>query len=205
MNQKQKISGVLFLIATAQFALALVTAGSLQPNYSLSEYYISDLGVGPYSAVFNSSAILLGLMLLFGAYFLRGTPGLRTLSILLVLMGFAVVAVGVFTKDFPLEHGIVSSIAFFFSGVAAISSAKVLKTPFSLAGIVLGVMTIGALALFSVGMVASGSLTSTTAYDSSFYLGLGPGGMECMIVSPALLWLAMFSGYLIAQREFKEL
>jgi len=48
---------------------------------------------------------------------------------------------------------------------------------------------------------ASGSLTSDEALDSSFFLGLGPGGMERMIVYPALMWLAGFGGHLVTKRE----
>ena len=56
-------------------------------------------------------------------------------------------------------------------------------------------------ALFSSGMIASGSLTSNIAYNSDFYMGLGPGGMERMIVYPALMWLAGFGGHLVTKRE----
>jgi hypothetical protein len=53
-------------------------------------------------------------------------------------------------------------------------------------------------------MITSGSLTSDIAYDSDFYMGLGPGGMEHMIVYPALIWLTLFSGHLIALSEKQE-
>jgi len=62
-------------------------------------------------------------------------------------------------------------------------------------------MTLAALALYSIGIVTSGSITSTEALDSSFYLGLGPGGMERMIVYPALMWLAGFGGHLATKKE----
>jgi len=91
--------------------------------------------------------------------------------------------------------------AFFFAGLSAIASFKVLKKPLSLISIILGAMTLGALALFSSGMIASGSLTSNIAYNSDFYMGLGPGGMERMVVYPALMWLAGFGGHLATKRE----
>jgi hypothetical protein len=91
--------------------------------------------------------------------------------------------------------------AFFFAGLSAIASFKVLKKPLSLISIILGAMTLGALVLFSIGMITSGSLTSDVAYDSNFYLGLGPGGIERMIVYPALMWLAGFGVHLVTQRE----
>jgi hypothetical protein len=62
-------------------------------------------------------------------------------------------------------------------------------------------MILAALALFALGLVESGSITSTEAYDSFFYLGLGPGGMERMIVYPALMWLAAFGGHLFTKPE----
>jgi hypothetical protein len=66
---------------------------------------------------------------------------------------------------------------------------------------VLGATTLGALALFSCGIVTSGSMTSDIAYNSIFYLGLGPGGMERMILYPALMWLAGFSIFLATRYE----
>jgi len=195
------VAGALFLIAAAQFVLCLIIAEALYPGYSVSANYISDLGVGPSAIVFNSSVILLGLLLLAGTYFLRHSPNFKTVNILLLLMAVGAVGVGVFTKDFTLAHGAVSSAAFFFAGLSAIASFKVLKKPLSLISIMLGAMTLAALALFSSGMVTSGSLTSTEAIDSSFYLGLGPGGMERMIVYPALMWLAGFGGHLVTKPE----
>jgi len=142
--------------------------------------------------------------LLGGTYFLRRISNSKTLNILLLLMALGAIGVGVFTKNFRTAHGAVASAAFFFSGLSAISSFKVLKKPLSLISIILGMMTLAALALFSGGMVTSGSLTSDIAYNSDFYLGLGPGGMEHMIVYPALIWLTLFSGHLITPSEKQE-
>jgi hypothetical membrane protein len=196
-----KIAGVLFFTAATQLVLCLTIAEALYPGYSVSDNYISDLGIGPSSIIFNSSVFLLGLLLLAGTYFLRHLSNFKTVNILLLLMAIGAMGVGVFTKDFRTAHGAVSSMAFFFAGLSATASFKVLKKPLSLISIILGAMTLGALALFSSGMVTSGSLTSDIAYDSIFYLGLGPGGMERMIVYPALMWLAGFGGHLVTQRE----
>ena len=167
----------------------------------MSANYISDLGIGPSSIIFNSSVFLLGLLLLIGTYFLRQISDFKTVNMLLFLMAVGAMGVGVFTKDFTLAHGAVSSAAFFFAGLSAIASFKVLKKPFSLISIILGAMTLGALVLFSSGLITSGSLTSNEAYDSSFFLGLGPGGMERMIVYPVLMWLAGFGGHLVTKQE----
>jgi hypothetical membrane protein len=196
-----KVAGVLFFIAVTQFILGLTIAEALYPGYSVSDNYVSDLGIGPSAIIFNSSVFLLGLLLLAGTYFLRRNSNFKTVNILLLLMAIGAMGVGVFTKDFTLAHGAVSSAAFFFAGLSAVVSFKVLEKPFSLISIILGAMTLGALVLFSIGMITSGSLTSNIAYDSNFYLGLGPGGMERMIVYPALIWLAGFSGHLFTQQK----
>ncbi len=115
---------------------------------------------------------------------------------MLFLMALSAMGVGVVTKNYPLGHGAVSSAAFFFGGLSAIMASLTMKKPLSSMGVLLGAISIGALTLFSIGMVASGSITSTVAYDSIFYIGLGPGGMERMVIYPLLLWLALFGGQL---------
>jgi hypothetical membrane protein len=198
---KERVAGALFFVAVTQFILGLAIAEALYPGYSLSDNYVSDLGIGPSSIVFNLSVFLLGLLLVIGTYFLRHISDLKTVNMLLFLMAVGAIGVGVFTKDYTIAHGAVASMAFFFAGLSATASFKVLKKPFSLISIILGVITLGALALYSIGLVTSGSLTSNIAYDSIFYLGLGPGGMERMIVYPALMWLAGFGGHLVTKRE----
>jgi hypothetical membrane protein len=200
---KEKVAGTLFFIAAAQFVLGLTISEALYPGFNTSAYYISDLGIGPSALIFNSSAFLLGLLLLIGTYFLRQTPDFKTVNIMLLLMAIGAMGIGIFTKNCRTAHGAVASMAFFFAGLTAISSSKTLKKPLSLISIALGMMTLAALALFSIGMVTSGSLTSDIAYNSNFYLGLGPGGMEHMIVYPVGMWLAGFSWHLITQREIQ--
>jgi hypothetical membrane protein len=53
-----KVAGVLIFIAASQFILGLIVAEALYPGYSISTNYISDLGVGPSSLVFNMSIFL---------------------------------------------------------------------------------------------------------------------------------------------------
>ncbi len=198
-NSKEKLAGILFFVGVTQFALCLIIAEALYSGYSISDNYVSDLGVGPSAIIFNSSVFALGLSIASGTYFLGHDSRLRTARILLFLMSAGAMGVGVVTKNFTLGHGAVSSAAFFFGGLSAITSSLALKKPLSLVGVLLGAMSISALALFSIGMVASGSISSTFAYDSIFYLGLGPGGMERMVVYPLLMWLALFGGQLTMQ------
>jgi hypothetical membrane protein len=196
-----KTAGILFFIASAQLVLGLIVAEALHPGYSVSGNYISDLGVGPSSAIFNSSIFLLGLLIIIGAYFLPRDINFRALTVLLALMAIGAMSAGVFTKNFAVVHGAVSSMAFVFGGLSAIVSFRVSKMPLSAMSVILGLMSLGALALFAGGLLANDALASIEAQDSVFFLGIGPGGMERMIVYPALIWLAGFGGQLIALSE----
>ena len=113
--------------------------------------------------------------------------------------------VGIFMSAFTMIHGVVSLMAFGFGGLSAIASFKVLKLPLSAISAILRAMTLGALALFAAGLVTTGSLNSNEPPASEFFLGLGPGGMERMIVYPALIWLTLFGGHLIALSEKQDL
>jgi hypothetical membrane protein len=200
-----RIAGVLFLVASVQFILGLVVAEALYSGYSVADNYISDLGVGSSSMVFNSSAFLFGLLSIIGAYFLPRTVDFRGLTVLLILMAIGAMGVGIFTSAFSTTiHGVVSLMAFGFGGLSAVASFKVSKLPLSAISVILGVMTLGALALFAAGLVTTGSLTSSEPPASEFFLGIGPGGMERMIAYPALIWLTLFSGRLIALSEKQE-
>ncbi len=188
-----KVAGTLFFIAATQFVLGLIVSEALFSGYSISGNYISDLGVGSSSMIFNSSVFLMGLLLIVGAYFLQRAFDFKMLTALLVLTAIGAMGVGIFTEDFGIIHSVVSLIAFLFGGLSAIFSVicsyvhefKLLKMPFSAVTVILGLMSLGSLALFIARMD----------------LGLGVGGMERMIAYPILMWGAGFGGYLIANPE----
>jgi len=194
-----KVAGILFIAAATQFVLGLTISEALYPDYSISDNYISDLGIGPSSIIFNSSVFLLGLLLIIGIFYLRHISNFRIVNILLLLMALGAIGAGVFTEDYRVAHGAVSFIAFLFAGLSAIASYRALQKPFSTISIILGAISLSALVLFSAGITTSGSLTSNIVYNSNFYLGLGPGGMERIIVYPTLMWIAGLGGYLVMQ------
>ena len=199
MYSEGKVAGILFIAAATQFVLGLTISEALYPDYSISDNYISDLGVGPSSIIFNSSIFLLGLLLIIGIFYLRHISNFRIVNILLLLMAVGAMGVGVFTEEYRVAHGAVSFIAFLFAGLSALASYKALQKPISIISIILGAISLGALFLYSAGFVTSGSLTSNIVYDSNFYLGLGPGGMERMIIYPTLMWITGLGGHLVTQ------
>jgi len=185
----RKAAGILVFVGGAQFVLGMLIAETLHPGYSVAQNYISDLGVGPAAAVFNSSAFLLGLMVVGGAYFAHRTFHNRLVTSLLVLSGIGAMGVGIFPEDIPVMHEIVSVVAFISGGLAPIAACKLQKKPLNYLSIVMGLFSLSALILLSA--------QYTFGLGEQYFLGLGPGGIERMIVYPILLWETTFGGYLI--------
>ena len=186
-----KIAGALIFVASAQFIIALIVAEALYPGYSVSQNFISDLGatcratclvVQPASMIFNSSVTLLGLMAIVASYFIKRQFRSLVLAILVIMTGLGATGVGVFPETAGVIHHIFSLITFVFAGLSAIASFRVQKVPSKYLSVLLGVMTLVALAL----------------YVSNTFLGLGQWGMERMIVYPALIWAVGFSASLMA-------
>lgn len=176
-------AGMLLFVGIAQFAIiGLTVAESVYPGYSVSTNYISDLGVGPAALIFDPSIIVVGLVVLATAWFLYRAFRDRILSIVVALAGVGAIAVGVFTEDFGVIHPLVSLWTFIFIALSAILATRVVRPPFQYISVILGVLSLIALGL----------------YISKTYAGLGPGGMERMIVWPILVWGLAFGGYLFA-------
>ena len=182
---KGKVAGVLFFIAATQFVLGLIVAEALYPGYSISQNYISDLGIGSTAMVYNASVFLLGLFMIVGTYFLQRAFNIKILTALLVLTAIGSMGVAIFTKNSEPMHSIAALLVFLFGGLSAIYSYKLMKPPFYLINVIIGVMTLSALVLFVVHQ----------------YLGLGVGGMQRIIVYPILIWTIGVGGYLIALPE----
>jgi hypothetical membrane protein len=192
MNYDNKrIAGLLFFVGAVQYALAVVISESIYLGYSVGQQYLSDLGdwskAGNYAAIFNASAILYGLFVIAGAYFIQRGFKNRLFTSLLVIGGVGSVVCGVVALNisFPV-HSVFGLVAFVFGAASAIMSYKFEKSPLSHVSVILGSVTLLAIVLFLLGQGNSG-----------FYLGLGLGGMERFIVYPILLWLLGFGAHLI--------
>lgn len=179
---KKKIAGALLFFAGVQYVLLLIVAEALHPNYSISQNYISDLGTGPSSAIYNISVFLRGICIAVSAYLVYRVFNLRLFSVLLMLMGVGAIGVGLFTEDLLVIHSIFALITFVSGSLSAMVSFKLLNNPLSYFSVILGALSLVAFVLF-----ASGT-----------YLGLGLGGMERLIVYPIMLWVISFGSSLIS-------
>lgn len=185
------VAGVLVVVGVVVFMFGWHLAEFLYPGYSVSGNFISDLGatcrggecviIEPSASIFNSTVIFLGVMLLASSRFIHAVFKKIYVTVLIAVTGVGAVGVGAFPETAGVLHTIFSLVTFAGAGLAILSTATVLKPPMRFLSLALGLTTLAALVLFA----------------SDTYLGLGPGGMERLIVYPALMWALAFAGYLM--------
>jgi hypothetical membrane protein len=191
----------LWLAGSLIFILAMVVVQlgwSGPPAYSLSKNYISDLGnthcgpwpdassariCSPWHDVFNGAVIILGIFVLLGAMLLRtGFPSRRSSALGLLLVGVAglgAIGVGVSPENVNgTVHDIASLVAFLIGSLALLVLGFAMFRDTRWDGLRAYTLVSGL-----VGLVA------TILFSEGIYAGLGPGGMERLIVAPLLLWL----------------
>ncbi len=172
---KLSVAGLLIFIGVAEFLLLMLIAEALYPGYSISRNYISDLGVGPTAIIFNSSIIVMGLLLIIAAVLIWRLN--KVFSVTIALTGIGAMGVGIFPETVHQLHLIFALIAFLFASLSSYPTIKISKGPGKALWPILG--TTGLIALI--------------LYIMHVYLGLGPGGMERMIVYPNLIWALAFA------------
>ncbi len=174
----------------------MVISEALFPGYSVSGNHISDLGANcgsvcvinqPSAEIFDASVLILGLMGFVAGYLIFASRH-RVAGILALIGGLGAMGVGVFPETTGGLHVLFSFVAFFFTGLAAIASYRLVRPPMAQLAVVLGVLTLATLAL----------------YGSGTYLGLGPGGMERMVAYPAVIWVIGVGGNLMGPASQKS-
>jgi len=157
----------------------------LYPGYSVSQNYISELGVGPTTprVVFVIALVAFGLIVLWASWLLRQGHERPWLWRMLALSAIGAIGVGTFDMDnFEELHALSAVFAFVFGNLAAIYSSKTVRPPVSYLFILLGVIGLSAFALLA----------------ANTDLGLGLGGIERLVFYPAMFWLLAFGGYTLA-------
>jgi hypothetical membrane protein len=188
VRRSAKVGGLLLAVGSLQFVVGMAVSQLLwSGSYSLTQNSISDLG-GPDSGgawVFNDSVRILGAFAVVGAALVYRALAPKTASRagigLLVIAGLGAIAVGTFPEQSPQLggniHALAALVTFLGSGLAllALSFAMLRDTRWDghrLLTLVAGLVTLVALVLYAQGR----------------YAGLGPGGMERLVVAPILLW-----------------
>lgn len=179
------VAGLLLAAGDAQFALFMIIAESLYKGYSVSMNFISDLGVGSTAPIFNSSIVLMGVMVAAAAYLLARSKKDRYACALLAVVGLSSACVGLFPETTGLPHIAAASCAFVLGGVFGLLSYRIVRLPL---GYVTGIL--GAVTLFAV--------VSYLFLHSDY--GLGPGGLERLMAYPLVI-VVLLVGASVAKKK----
>ena len=195
----------LLVAGSVQFVVAMVvTQIGYGSSYSLSANLISDLGVtgcgtidgtgryacSPWWFVFDTSLALLGVVVFVALYSLRRSfppgPGARAGLALVALNGLGVLVAALTPENVNYAvHSAFAILAFVSAGVGLVVLAVAMVPrdrwfpifPYTfLSGIVV--------------------LASTIVFLGGSDNGIGPGGVERVIVAPVLLWFVIIGLYL---------
>jgi hypothetical membrane protein len=120
MLNKQRLYALGGILAPIIFLILVVLASFLRSDYSQTQNFISDLGVGAYAFIQNINFIIFGLLSIGLAFGLRlGLPNLNNKSQkfgvwFVILFGLGVMFAGIFPEDYLSQapHNLVSSTAF---------------------------------------------------------------------------------------------
>jgi len=177
---KIQYGGLLLVIGGSEFTISMWISENLYPGYSITNNYISDLGVGSTAIIFNTAITILGILTILSSILLAN---LGKRIIFLSLTGIGALGVGLFPETFGFIHSIFALITFLFGGITGIVMFNKIKGRLSYVSLLLGAVTLIALEL----------------YINKIYLGLGKGGMERVIVYPELLWSVIFGIYFLTK------
>ena len=189
-----RVAGVSMFSAGAFLVMAIITSEALYPvAYTTARNEISDLGgtrppaalvFQPVATIFNVSMILTGLLLLLGGVVLHRAVRRWSVSLPVLVLGGAVLLVGIFPGNTGLPHALAAMAAFWAGGIAALLSSRIVDAPFRYPLTLLGVINLLLLASYF------------TLGDANPMWALGVGGAERWIAYPVLLWSMGFGGYL---------
>ncbi|MCU0851845.1 MAG: DUF998 domain-containing protein [Thermoplasmata archaeon] len=196
LAETKAMTGLLLLVASAQFLVVMMVAEAVAPDYSMHENAISDLGVIDETRLFfNASMFAIGLLNLFAGFFFYKVHGSRVLYAMFVLGGIGAMGAAAIPLDSPIGiHGLFAFVAFFFINLEAITCVRLTKGPLKVMSLLAGATGI----VFLVMMI----LVDSNAVDVSG--SIGHGGTERLIAYPALLWMVAFGGNLLGDATSKR-
>jgi len=182
-------TGTILVAATVQLIFLVNIAEFLYPGYSVSQNYISDLGVGPSPSkeIFTLGLLIFGLLVLLASSKLYADKK-SYLWLFFALSGIGALGVAVFNEDTGWPHVLFSLLAFLFGNLAAVYTFTKTKPMFSYISLCLGLLGLAALILLGTGT----------------FLGLGPGGMERIVFYSGILWALAFGARLLAFEDAKK-
>jgi len=201
-----RYGGVLLLVGVVGFLAGMAVAEiGYGPSYSLSQNLLSDLGVtscgmidstgryacSPWFIAFDAATVVLGLLVIYAAvWILRAFfPGtLRTAGLgLLAVNGVGLIVAGTTPENVNYSiHSAFALLAFACGALALATLGLAMRGTDHWSG-------------FEPYTVASGVVSAVALFlfVAGADLGLGPGGMERLLVAPILLWSVVVGIHLV--------
>ena len=206
-SRRLRIGGVLWILAAVQFVVAMVVVQLAWTHpYDLLQNAISDLGAvtchenpmgtsyvcSPLHEVFNASIIIFGVLVASGALVTQPAfPPRRTASAAgatLMIAGLGATLVGVFPEDvYGTGHGIGALLAFVGASIALILFGVAMTherkwAPYRILS-------------FGCGAISGGTVILSIISEN--WGPIGFGGLERIILAPALVWLVVMGLVLV--------
>ena len=198
---RARLAGGMLLVGALQYLLGLFVAEALYPGYDVGVNPISDLGATcregapcfvqqPSSAIFTLIMLVLGSLVLLSGFLFYTATNERNFGTLLSFGGAGIVGAGIFNETWGI-HGIFALVAFTFIPIAGMVGHRVVSP--SLRWVAVG---LSALAFAGLSWQLAG-----TYGPASWFGSLGDGGVERVIVYPALLWMILAGASVVSGRE----
>ncbi|OPY31792.1 MAG: hypothetical protein A4E32_01395 [Methanomassiliicoccales archaeon PtaU1.Bin124] len=189
-------AGYLLALASAQFMLLLMLCESIAPGYSMHNNAISDLGtIDQTRLVFNLSLMGVGVFNILSGYALYLVIPSKKNFTIMILAGIGAIGAGLIPLDSPIGlHGLFALFAFVFINIEAIVIGQLSNGFLKYASLAAGL--IGLIFVPIMILVDGGSIDVAGS--------IGHGGAERMIAFPAMIWMMVFGGYLVASPKLKE-
>jgi hypothetical membrane protein len=201
-------TGAFFWVLSIQYYIVQISvalAWHAIPQYSWAKNTISDLGntncgaygsrlvCSPLHPLMNVSFLVLGLTMIYGAFFLRkSVEKSRTASTgfcCMAVAGIGTILVGLFPENtVSIMHILGAALPFTLGNLSMILigvSMKKLWVPMRTYTVFSGLLGLVALIFFM----------------THHYAGLGIGGMERLVSYPQSIWMIIFGGYILVKKQ----
>ncbi len=185
----RKAASAILLFGIIQWIILVLIAEGIQPGYISSIHYVSSLGTGKTSLMYNTSTILLGVSVATASLIIRRFNSSRIFFVLFLITGLATIGVGVFPENSRPMHGIVTPIALIFGALAAIFSYKIQEKPASYFSIILGAVSL-------ITGIAFIPYLGLSVDSRAMYLGFFKGTLERIVIYTNLLWVLILGSQL---------
>ena len=190
----RKTASGLLLFGIIQWMIIVMLSEGIQPDYISSIHYVSTLGTGRTSLLYNSSTVVLGVCIFISSILIHRFNSSRVFYILFLIAGLATIGVGVFPEDSRPMHGYVTPVALIFGALAAMFSYRLLEKPASYFSVVLGVVSLisGLIFIPYLGL---------SVESRAVFMGLYKGTLERIVIYTNLLWVLILGSQLSSNTQ----